>query len=274
MPEKKKFFIRDIEVGGGELFLIAGPCVIESEELSFEIARQLKEICQRVGMGLIFKASFDKANRSSIDSYRGPGLKEGLRILKAVREELDLPVLSDIHEPAQAEPAGEVLDVIQIPAFLCRQTDLILAGARTGKALNLKKGQFLSPYEMANVVEKAVRGGAEKIMLCERGTFFGYNNLVVDFRSLEIMAELGYPVVFDATHSVQKPGGAGKASSGERRFVPLLARCAVAGGVDGIFMEVHPQPDKALSDGANMLPLSELESLLKKLVEIHKTVSE
>jgi len=265
---KKKFSIGGVKIGGGSLFLIAGPCVIESERLTLEIARELKKICGRAGVGLIFKASFDKANRSSINSFRGPGLKEGLRILKAVKRETGLPILSDLHEPWQAEPAAEVLDVLQIPAFLSRQTDLILAAARTGKALNLKKGQFMSPEEMANVVKKARAGGAEKIMLCERGTFFGYHNLVVDFRSLQIMAELGWPVVFDATHSVQRPAGAGKASSGDRKFIPLLAKAAVAAGVDGIFMETHPRPEKALSDGGNSLRLGELEGLLREIMKV------
>jgi 2-dehydro-3-deoxyphosphooctonate aldolase (KDO 8-P synthase) len=261
--------IGNLKVGkGAPLFLIAGPCVIESERLTLQIARELKKICARVGIGLIFKASFDKANRSSIDSFRGPGLNEGLRILKTVKDELGLLVLSDIHEPNQAEPASQVLDVIQIPAFLCRQTDLIVASAKTGKPLNIKKGQFMSPEEMANVVEKAERAGARKIILTERGTFFGYHNLVVDFRSFQIMKELGYPVVFDATHSVQKPGGAGKKSSGERKFIPMLTKAAVAAGVDGLFMEVHPHPEKALSDGANSLRLGELEGLLREFMKV------
>lgn len=261
--------IGNLKVGkGAPLFLIAGPCVIESERLTLQIARELKKICARVGIGLIFKASFDKANRSSIDSFRGPGLNEGLRILKTVKDELGLLVLSDIHEPNQAEPASQVLDVIQIPAFLCRQTDLIVASAKTGKPLNIKKGQFMSPEEMANVVEKAERAGARKIILTERGTFFGYHNLVVDFRSFQIMKELGYPVVFDATHSVQKPGGAGKKSSGERKFIPMLTKAAVAAGVDGLFMEVHPHPEKALSDGANSLRLGELEGLLREIMKV------
>jgi len=269
----KSFSIQGLKVGkGAGLFLIAGPCVIESEKLTFEIARELKKISSRAGLGLIFKASFDKANRSSVDSFRGPGLKNGLEILKKVKKDLGLPVLSDIHEPSQAEPAAKVLDVIQIPAFLSRQTDLLMAAARTKKPLHIKKAQFMAPGEMANVVKKAVAGGAQKIMLCERGTFFGYHNLVVDFRSIQVMAELGWPVVFDATHSVQRPAGQGKVSGGDKKFIPLLCRAAVAAGVDGLFMEVHPNPAKALSDGPNSWPLSELELLLKRLMKIEKAV--
>jgi 2-dehydro-3-deoxyphosphooctonate aldolase (KDO 8-P synthase) len=259
--KKHQFSIGRIRIGGGSLFLIAGPCVIESEKLTFNIAKELKTICGRLGIGLIFKASFDKANRSSVDSFRGPGLKEGLKILKGIKEEFGLPVLSDIHEDWQAKPAGQV----QIPAFLSRQTDLILAAARTGKALNIKKGQFMSPEEMAFAIGKAEAGGAKKIMLCERGTFFGYHNLVIDFRSLQIMSELGRPVVFDATHSVQRPAGQGKASGGDRKFIPILARAAIAAGADGLFLEVHPDPEKALSDGPNSWPLEKVEELLREL---------
>jgi len=266
--------IGKIKIGKSEpLVLIAGPCVIENEKITLEIAKKLKQICNRVGIGLIFKASFDKANRSSIRSFRGPGLKKGLEILKKVKEELGLLVMSDIHEPSQALPASKILDVIQIPAFLSRQTDLIIAGAKTQKPLLIKKGQFMSPEEMANVVEKVKSAGANKIILCERGTFFGYHNLVVDFRSFQIMRELGYPVVFDVTHSVQKPAGRGTASSGERKFIPMLAKAGVAVGVDGIFLETHPEPEKALSDGPNMLPLSELENLLKQLLKIKNSVA-
>ena len=270
--KKHQFSIGKVKVGNGPLFLIAGPCVIESEKLTFRIAKELKKICSRLGIGLIFKASFDKANRSSVDSFRGPGLKEGLKILKGVKDEFGIPVLSDIHEDWQAKPAGQVLDVIQIPAFLSRQTDLILAAARTGKALNIKKGQFMSPEEMAFAIEKAEAGGAKKIMLCERGTFFGYHNLVVDFRSLQIMSGLGCPVIFDATHSVQKPAGAGKKSGGDREFIPLLARAAVAAGADGLFIEVHPDPEKALSDAANSWKLEQLEALLRSLTSIKKAI--
>ncbi len=266
--------ISDLKIGGGApLFLIAGPCVIESEKLTLAIAKELKKICARVGIGLIFKASFDKANRSSIDSYRGPGLKKGLQILERVKSETGLPILSDIHTPDQAEPAAEVLDVIQIPAFLARQTDLVVAAAKTGKPLNLKKGQFMAPEEMSNVVEKAARAGAKKILVTERGTFFGYHNLVVDFRSFQIMKELGWPVVFDATHSVQRPAGKGKSSGGDREFIPLLARAAVAAGIDGLFMEVHPHPEKTLSDGANSWPLGQVEHLLERLIRISRVGS-
>jgi 2-dehydro-3-deoxyphosphooctonate aldolase (KDO 8-P synthase) len=271
---QKSFSISGLKVGkGAGLFLIAGPCVIESEKLTFEIAKELKKISSRTGTGLIYKASFDKANRSSVDSFRGPGLKNGLEVLKKIKKDLGLRVLSDIHEPCQAELAAKVLDVIQIPAFLSRQTDLLLAAARTRKPLHIKKAQFMAPGEMANVVKKAKAGGANKIMLCERGTFFGYHNLVVDFRSLQVMSELGWPVVFDATHSVQRPAGQGKASGGDRKFIPLLCRAAVAAGVDGLFMEVHPDPAKALSDGSNMWKLGELELLLKALMKIKKTIN-
>ncbi|MFQ5645640.1 MAG: 3-deoxy-8-phosphooctulonate synthase, partial [bacterium] len=234
--------------------LIAGPCVIETPELTLRIARELQKITDSLRVNLIFKASFDKANRSSLDSYRGPGLTEGLKILGEVKEKTGLPVLSDIHSPAQAAPAAEVLDVLQIPAFLCRQTDLLKAAGNTGRAINLKKGQFMSPHEMKNAVDKLKKSGAGDIMLCERGTFFGYNNLVVDFRSIAIMRELDCPVVFDATHSVQLPGGAGRASGGDRRFIPALSRAAVAAGADALFWEVHPDPDNARCDGPNSLP--------------------
>jgi 2-dehydro-3-deoxyphosphooctonate aldolase (KDO 8-P synthase) len=269
---KKSFSIGNVKIGSGGLFLITGPCVIENEKLTFEIAKDLKKISRRVGMGLIFKASFDKANRSSIDSFRGPGLKAGLEVLKKIKQDLGLPVLSDIHDPSQAEPAAKVLDVIQVPAFLSRQTDLIMAAAKTKKPLHIKKAQFMAPSEMGNVVKKAVAGGAQKIMLCERGTFFGYHNLVVDFRSIQVMAELRWPVVFDATHSVQRPAGQGKASGGDKKFIPLLCRAAVAAGVDGLFMETHPHPEKALSDGPNMWRLGELEVLLKSLIKIKSVI--
>jgi len=275
MAAPERFKIENLKVGkGAGLFLIAGPCVIESEKLCFQIAEQLKKICARLGIGLIFKASFDKANRSSIDSFRGPGMQKGLRLLEKIKKELGLLVLSDIHEPSQAKPASQVLDVLQIPAFLSRQTDLILAAAKTGKPLLIKKAQFMAPGEMANVVKKALAGGAKKIMLCERGTSFGYHNLVVDFRNLQIMSELGWPVVFDATHSVQRPAGAGKASGGDRKFIPLLCRAAVAAGVDGLFIETHPRPEKALSDGPNMWPLSELGDLLRSLLTLQNRTGE
>ncbi len=273
MTAKKSFQVGKVKVGGGRpLFVIAGPCVIENEKITLKVAERLKRITGDIKVPWIFKSSFDKANRSSIGSFRGPGLEKGLKILAKVKKEFSVPVLSDIHEPAQARPAAEVLDVIQIPAFLCRQTDLILAAAKTGKVLNIKKGQFLSPEDMKNVVKKAEKGGAKKIILTERGSSFGYSNLVVDMRSLVIMGKLGWPVVFDATHSVQIPGGLGHASGGEREFVAPLARAAVAAGVDGVFMEVHPDPDKALCDGPNSLDIFELKDLLIEIKTIDKVV--
>ena len=254
------------------LFVIAGPCVIESRNDAMAIARHLAKVATSLDLLLIFKASFDKANRTSESSYRGPGLVEGLDILSEIRSETKLPILTDVHSPEQVPQVAEVVDVLQIPAFLCRQTDLIQAAARTGKCLNIKKGQFLSPHEMAAVAKKAREAGAEKIWLCERGSSFGYNILVVDMRSLDIMAETGLPVVFDATHSVQLPGAGGTHSSGERRFVSVLARAAVAARISGVFMEVHPDPDNALSDGPNSLKLDDLEPLLHELKAIDRTV--
>mgnify|MGYP000106123623 CR=1 FL=1 len=251
------------------LFLIAGPCVIENEEHTLWLAKTLQKITSDMRIPFIFKASFDKANRSSIKSYRGPGLDQGLNILATVKKTLGIPVLSDIHEPSQAEPAAAVLDIIQIPAFLCRQTDLILAAARTGKPLNLKKGQFLSPGEMRNVIDKALSQGNDKLILTERGTCFGYNNLVFDVRSIPIMKEWGFPVVIDASHSVQRPGGKGTASGGEAQFIPTIARAAVAAGADGIFIEVHDHPERALSDGPNSWPLAKLPQLLAELLQLY-----
>lgn len=265
---------REIKIGsvrvGGEnpLALIAGPCVIESEKQTLETAEQIKRITQDCGIPFIFKTSFDKANRSSIDSYRGPGLDAGLKILRKVKERLDLPVLSDIHKEEEVGPAAEVLDVLQIPAFLCRQTDLLVKAAKTGKPVNVKKGQFMAPWDMKNVVEKLEQSGNENILLTERGFTFGYNNLVVDMRSLALMREFGYPVVFDATHSLQLPGGLGKASGGQRDLVPSLVRGAVAVGCDVLFMEVHPDPDNAPSDGPNMLKLENLPALLQQAMEL------
>jgi 2-dehydro-3-deoxyphosphooctonate aldolase (KDO 8-P synthase) len=257
-----------IRAGEGRIpLLIAGPCVIEGEGACLALARTLRELSDAASVPLVFKASFDKANRSSLDSYRGPGLSEGLRILERVKRETRLPVLSDIHEPSQAAAAASVLDILQIPAFLCRQTDLLVAAARTGLPVNVKKGQFLSPWEMQNVVEKLRSSGATKILLTERGTSFGYQNLVVDFRSIPVMQGLGFPVIFDATHSVQRPGALGKASGGDRQFIETLARAALAAGADGIFVEVHEDPERALSDGANALPLSRLPALLE---DIHR----
>ena len=250
------------------LFLIAGPCVIENEKLCLQVAASLKKTCASLGIFYVFKASFDKANRTSAKSFRGPGIENGLKILAKVREEFDLPVLTDVHSEAQVSAAAEVVDILQIPAFLCRQTDLIDAAVATGKIVNLKKGQFLSPKEMGQVAEKAELAGGKKILLTERGTTFGYNNLVADMRSIPIMKSFGFPVIFDATHSVQLPGGSGDKSSGQREFAPVLARCALAAGANGIFLETHPQPGKALSDGPNMIPLGEMPALLKSLLKI------
>ncbi|MBS3732432.1 MAG: 3-deoxy-8-phosphooctulonate synthase [Desulfobacterales bacterium] len=256
-------YINHIPVGGKSPFvLVAGPCVIESRDGVMHIARSLKEIAERLEIPFIFKASYDKANRTSIRSFRGPGEKTGLAMLAEIRRELEIPVVSDIHLPGQAAAAAEVLDVIQIPAFLCRQTDLIVAAARTGKPVNIKKGQFLAPWDMTNVVEKARDAGNARVLLTERGASFGYNNLVADMRSIPIMQETGCPVIFDATHSVQLPGGAGGASAGQRQFAPLLARAALAAGADGIFIEVHPDPDQALSDGPNSIHLETVEQML------------
>jgi 2-dehydro-3-deoxyphosphooctonate aldolase (KDO 8-P synthase) len=254
------------------LFLIAGPCVIENEKLCLRVAASLKKTCARLGIFYVFKASFDKANRTSAKSYRGPGLDEGLRVLGKVRAEFGVPVLTDVHTETQAAIAGEVVDILQIPAFLCRQTDLIEAAAVTGRIINLKKGQFLSPAEMGQVAEKAKRAGAKKILLTERGTTFGYNNLVADMRSIPIMKRSGFPVIFDATHSVQLPGGGGDKSSGQREFAPVLARCALAAGANGLFIETHPRPERALSDGPNMIPLAEMPTLLRELLEVFNAV--
>jgi 2-dehydro-3-deoxyphosphooctonate aldolase (KDO 8-P synthase) len=248
------------------LFLIAGPCVVESEQLQIDTAGRLKEICARLSVPFIFKSSYDKANRSSGRSFRGPGMEEGLRILGEVKRQLGVPVLTDVHAEDEVAAVAAVVDVLQTPAFLCRQTDFIHAVASAGKPVNIKKGQFLSPGEMKNVVDKAREAsGADNIMVCERGASFGYNNLVSDMRSLAIMRETGCPVVFDATHSVQLPGGQGTSSGGQRQFVPVLARAAVAAGVSGVFMETHPDPDKALSDGPNAWPLDRMEALLEML---------
>jgi len=249
-------------------FLIAGPCVIESEQLALETARRLKEITARVGIHFIYKSSFDKANRSSLDSFRGPGMEEGLRILQLVKETVGVPVLTDVHEDTDVWAVAEVVDVLQTPAFLCRQTNYITRVAETGLPVNIKKGQFLSPWEMKNVTDKARSTGNEQIMVCERGVSFGYNNLVSDMRSLAVMRETGCPVIFDGTHSVQLPGGRGTSSGGQREFIPVLARAAVAVGISGLFLETHPDPDKAKSDGANAWPLERMETLLQMLKRI------
>ena len=252
--------------------LIAGPCVIENEKICVKVAESLQRTCERLGITYVFKASYDKANRTSRKSFRGPGLDAGLETLAKVRAESGVPVLTDVHTEAQAAIAGETVDVLQIPAFLCRQTDLIEAAVLTGRIVNLKKGQFLSPSEMGQVVRKAVETGGKRILVTERGTTFGYNNLVADMRSIPMMRRFGFPVIFDATHSVQLPGGGGNRSSGQREFAPVLARAAVAAGAEGVFIETHPDPDRALSDGPNMLALAEMPTLLKTLLKIRAAV--
>ena len=274
MESVEKIQIANFQLGGGDLVMIAGPCVIEDAALTLAIARTLKKYAAELALPLIFKASYDKANRTSLTSFRGPGLEKGLEILGRVKEEVGLPVLSDVHQVSEVAPAAEVLDVLQIPAFLCRQTDLVVAAAATGKPVNIKKGQFLAPWDMAQVVEKARATGNSQIFLTERGTCLGYNNLVVDFRSLAIMRGLGCPVVLDVTHSVQLPGGQGSCSGGQREFVPLLARAGVAAGVDGIFLEVHPEPPKARCDGPNSLALQEVPQLWRTLKALHALMQE
>ena len=254
------------------LILIAGPCVIESEKLCFRVGSSLKQTCSRLGVTYVFKASYDKANRTSAKSFRGPGLHEGLAILKRVRNNLGIPVVTDVHTEEQAKGAAEAVDILQIPAFLCRQTDLIETAVRTGRIVNLKKGQFLSPQEMGQVVEKARSAGGKRILVTERGTTFGYNNLVADMRSVPILSRFGSPVIFDATHSVQLPGGGGNKSSGQREFAPVLGRCAIAAGAKGIFVETHPTPDNALSDGPNMIPLGEMAGVLKAWLRVWEAV--
>lgn len=256
------------------LFLIAGPCVIESEEMVITIAEKLKQVTDKLGIEYYFKASFDKANRTSIDSYRGPGIEDGVRILKKVKEDIGVKICTDIHEAWQADKTAEVADIIQIPAFLCRQTDLLTAAGNTGRIVNIKKAQFLAPWDMKNAVRKVESTGNHSIMLCERGSSFGYNNLVVDMTSIPEMQKFGYPVVFDATHSVQKPGGNGTSTGGNREYVPCLAKAAVAAGADGIFMEIHPDPDRAKSDGANSLELNKVEIVLEQLLAIREVVCE
>lgn len=267
----KEITIGSVKIGGNNpLVLIAGPCVIESEASALRHARLLKEIAKRAGISFIYKSSYDKANRTSVDSYRGPGLKKGLAILKKVKDEFKVPILSDVHCKNEVSEASKVLDVIQIPAFLSRQTDLLTEAAKTGKVINIKKGQFLAPWDMRHAIKKIEHAGNKKIILTERGVSFGYNNLVSDFRSLVIMKDFGYPVVYDATHSVQMPGGMGDKSGGDAKFIPYLSMAAVACGADGIFLEVHEDPEKALSDGPNMVKLSKLEDMLLKLKRIEK----
>jgi 2-dehydro-3-deoxyphosphooctonate aldolase (KDO 8-P synthase) len=260
-------------VGTGQpLLLIGGPCALESKELARTVAGTMQEICDRLGIFYVFKASFDKANRTSLSSYRGPGLEKGLATLAGIRKEFGVPVISDIHDVTQVAAAAEVLDILQIPAFLCRQTDLLTAAAQTGKVVNVKKGQFVSPWDMENAVNKMRGVGGRKIMLVERGACFGYNNLVVDMRSLPVMRSFGCPVIFDATHSVQLPGGAGGASSGQREFIGTLSKAAVAAGIDGLFLEIHPNPDQALCDGPNSIPLDKVEELLVQLIRVRNAV--
>ncbi|MDC0835075.1 3-deoxy-8-phosphooctulonate synthase [Geitlerinema sp. CS-897] len=264
-----------LAIGDGQpLTLIGGPCVIESEDFTLKMAEAIAKASERLGINYIFKSSFDKANRTSIDSFRGQAIDKGLKILQRVKDEFGLPVLTDIHESYQAAPVAEVVDVLQIPAFLCRQTDLLVAAAKTGRAINVKKGQFLAPWDMKNVVKKLEAAGATKLLLTERGTSFGYNALVVDFRSLPQMRQLGYPVVFDATHSVQMPGGQGTKSGGQREYAPVLARAAAAVGIDALFMEIHEDPDRALSDGPNMIPLAQLENVLRPILRVREALNE
>jgi 2-dehydro-3-deoxyphosphooctonate aldolase (KDO 8-P synthase) len=269
----KEINIASTKLGGNNpLFIIAGPCVIESEEVIFYTAGRLKKICERIDLPLLFKSSYDKANRTSLSSFRGPGLEKGLRILSDMRSKFDVPIISDVHSLEEVKPAAEVLDALQIPAFLCRQTDLILSASKTGKPVNVKKGQFLAPWDVKNIIDKFTSTGNQNIFITERGTSFGYNNLVVDFRGLSIMRSFGYPVIFDVTHSLQLPGGQGSCSGGQREFADPLARAAVAVGVDGLFMEVHPEPDNALCDGPNMIKLDEVEKLLASVTAIDQLV--
>lgn len=266
------FEILGQKISRERLFLIGGPCVIESEALAFDVASSLRQTCARLKIPFVFKSSYDKANRTSAHSFRGPGLEEGLRVLASIRERLRVPVITDVHAVSEVGPVAEVADILQIPAFLVRQTDLVRAAGRSGKPVNLKKAQFLSPLDMGQVIEKVRGTGNDRILLTERGTQFGYNNLVADMRSIPIMSSFGCPVVFDATHSVQLPGGQGTSSGGQRRFVPALARAAVAAGAHGIFLETHPEPERALCDGPNSIPLRDMAGLLEILLEIYETV--
>ncbi|MDD5454501.1 MAG: 3-deoxy-8-phosphooctulonate synthase [Candidatus Ratteibacteria bacterium] len=269
----KEIRIGNLKLGGSNpLFLIAGPCVIENEKSAAYTAEKIKKICDKLSFPFIFKSSYDKANRSALKSFRGPGLKKGLAILKRVKEKIGVPIICDVHSKEEVKEVAKIVDIIQIPAFLCRQTDLLLEASKTAKPVNVKKGQFLAPWDMKNIIEKIESVGNRNILLTERGTSFGYNNLVVDMKSLPIMKEFGYPVIFDATHSVQLPGGLGTSSGGLREFIPYLARASVACGCDGIFLEVHPQPDKALCDGPNSFPLTRLASLLEELKKINAIV--
>jgi len=274
MTKSISFDIGKVQFGGSELSFLLGPCVVESPQHALFMAREIKAICEAVGVGFVYKSSFDKANRSSIESFRGQGMEFGLEVLAQVKAEVGVPVITDVHEPWQVEKAAEVADILQIPAFLCRQTDLLIEAAKSGKAVNVKKGQFLAPWDAKNIVDKLSESGCEKILLTERGASFGYNNLVVDLRSFPIMRSFGVPVVFDVTHSLQLPGGLGKATGGQAEYIEHFARAGVACGVDAVFMEVHDDPAKAPSDGPNQLPLSRLEKLLVKLKQIHELVNE
>lgn len=263
---------QNVSFGGGRLAVIAGPCVIETSEVCLRVAERAKDVCARLGIGYVFKASFDKANRTSVDSYRGPGLEEGLKILSRVKSEVGVPLLTDVHETGQAAPVSEAVDILQIPAFLCRQTDLLVACARTGRVVNVKKGQFVAPHDMTNAVRKIESTGNTQILLTERGASFGYNTLVADMTSIPTMQETGYPVIFDATHSVQRPGGQGTSSGGNRQFIPALTRAAIAAGADGLFIETHPDPDRAMSDAASQLALDDLEKLLESALRVFEAV--
>ena len=264
--------LKNFEIGGDKLTILAGPCAIESIDVMRKTAEGLKKVCEKLDINYVFKSSYDKANRSSINSYRGLGMEKGLEMLAQIKKEFELPIVTDIHTPDQAEIAAEVADILQIPAFLCRQTDLLVAAAKTGKIVNIKKGQFLAPQQMKSLVKKVEDSGNRQIMLTDRGVSFGYNNLVSDFRSIPIMKEFGYPVVFDATHSVQMPGSNGDSTGGDRRFVPVLANCAMAAGADVLFFEVHPDPDNALCDGPNMLYLKDAENVFAKCKEIFEII--
>ena len=271
MPES--FSIQGVTVGDGSLFFILGPCALENEEFAWRMARSLHELCSRLGVPFLFKASYDKANRTSVSSFRGPGVKEGCRILGEIGRELQIPVTTDVHTEEQAEIAAEHLDLLQVPAFLCRQTDLLEACARTGRPVNVKKGQFLAPWDVKPIIEKLRAFGCEQLLLTERGTTFGYNNLVADMRSLHWMRKEGLPVIFDATHSVQRPGGLGGTTGGDGELAPVLARAAVATGVDGVFMETHANPAEAFSDGPNQIPLEQIESVVVQLLKVHSVVT-
>jgi len=272
MTEMNKIKLRDFEIGGDKLTILAGPCVIETQEILERTAEELKIITQKLDMNFVFKSSFDKANRSSINSYRGPGIDKGLEMLAKIKKDFGVPIVTDIHSCEEAKIAAEVADILQIPAFLCRQTDLLIAAAKTGKIVNIKKGQFLAPEQMGSLIKKVEESGNLNITLTERGTTFGYNNLVSDFRAIPIMQGFGYPIIFDATHSVQLPGAGGECSGGDRRFVPILAKSAVAAGADGLFFEVHPNPNEALCDGPNMIAITDAENLFKVCKEIFEIV--